>query len=656
MKICISEDGAAQTSREAILEAVSFAAARFLGPHDWEEAVVPALARLGEATQVSRVSIFENHLGANTELLTSQRFVWAAPGIESHADNPTLQGFAWRGAGMDRWADALSAGQSIAGNVKDFPQSEQDILGALGILSAAIVPIFVHDAWWGFLGFKECRRERDWSRPELDALQICAGILGAAVQCKQAEKVLAEREQRFRALIQHSSDVAVILDADGTIRYVSESVEAPTGFSPDEYIGRSAFLLLHPDDLPFARQERESLLKSPQGVRRAEYRHRTKAGEWVFLEAAGTNCLHDPAINGFVLNIRDVTERKQAQESLATSERRFRTLVEKSSEGLCLLDSHYTILYQSPALLSIQGFTPEERNGRHALELVHPDDLTATETVLNGVRRTPGASSPLTTRLRHKDGSWRWQEAVISNHLDDPAVKALVVNLRDVTERMQTEEALNESERRLRLLADNLPSAVLFQLVADQQDVRRFTYVSDAVTRINEVSVEAVLADTMVLISQTLPEFMPGMEEAVQRALKGGSSFNYEFKALLPSGRIRWFELSASHRRLPDGRIVAEGVEMDITERKRVEDALRKSEEQYRGIFDESVAAIFLFDSAKRFVDSNQAGLDLLGYSREELIHMGIPDVDADPVVVLTAHEQLLSGGRLINYEHRLRR
>jgi PAS domain S-box-containing protein len=95
---------------------------------------------------------------------------------------------------------------------------------------------------------------------------------------------------------------------------------------------------------------------------------------------------------------------------------------------------------------------------------------------------------------------------------------------------------------------------------------------------------------------------------------------------------------------------------MDITERKQVEETLRESEEKYRGIFDESIATVYVFDNKKNFIDANQAGLDLLGYSREELLHMSIPDVDADPVVVLPAHQELLSGGRLINYEHRLRR
>ncbi len=91
-------------------------------------------------------------------------------------------------------------------------------------------------------------------------------------------------------------------------------------------------------------------------------------------------------------------------------------------------------------------------------------------------------------------------------------------------------------------------------------------------------------------------------------------------------------------------------------QKRQAEEALQESEEKYRGLFDESIAAVYLFDEKKNFLDSNQAGLDLLGYSREELLSMSIPDVDADPIVVLPAHEQLLSGDRIINYEHKLKR
>jgi two-component system sensor histidine kinase/response regulator len=94
----------------------------------------------------------------------------------------------------------------------------------------------------------------------------------------------------------------------------------------------------------------------------------------------------------------------------------------------------------------------------------------------------------------------------------------------------------------------------------------------------------------------------------------------------------------------------------DISARKLAEGHIKASEEKYRGIFDEAVTAIFVFDNAKRFVDSNQAGIDLLGYPRDELLRLSIPDVDVDPQAVQPAHAHLHEGGRLINFEHKLRR
>ncbi|MFP4476045.1 MAG: PAS domain S-box protein [Desulfatibacillaceae bacterium] len=93
----------------------------------------------------------------------------------------------------------------------------------------------------------------------------------------------------------------------------------------------------------------------------------------------------------------------------------------------------------------------------------------------------------------------------------------------------------------------------------------------------------------------------------------------------------------------------------DIAERERAQEALRESEQRYRGIFDESVVTIYVFDEAGNFIDSNQAGLDLLGYTRDELLGMNLADVDADSEAALPARAKLLAGNRVVNYEHKLR-
>ncbi len=99
---------------------------------------------------------------------------------------------------------------------------------------------------------------------------------------------------------------------------------------------------------------------------------------------------------------------------------------------------------------------------------------------------------------------------------------------------------------------------------------------------------------------------------------------------------------------------MAENANIMITKRKMAETALQESEERYRGIFNNSITAVYVFDKEKNFIDSNQAGLDLLGYSRKELLNMTIADVDADPDAVIPVHNQLLGGGGISNYEHQL--
>ncbi len=91
-------------------------------------------------------------------------------------------------------------------------------------------------------------------------------------------------------------------------------------------------------------------------------------------------------------------------------------------------------------------------------------------------------------------------------------------------------------------------------------------------------------------------------------------------------------------------------------ENKQIQEKLKESEEKFRGVFDNSIAAICIFDLNKKFTEANQSGLELFGYSREELLQMTIEDLDVDPLAVLPAKKQLMEGGRLINYEHQLRR
>ncbi|MFQ6606898.1 MAG: PAS domain S-box protein, partial [Fidelibacterota bacterium] len=156
-------------------------------------------------------------------------------------------------------------------------------------------------------------------------------------------------------------------------------------------------------------------------------------------------------------------------------------------------------------------------------------------------------------------------------------------------------------------------------------------------------------------VSELHPAHAQKKSREAFKTIMRDKSVNFEIEFLKKNGDSFPAEVSSTIIKL-EGQDVVLGIVRDITERKEMENTLRANEEKYRGIFDESVAAIYLFDVNMHFIASNQAGLDLLGYSREELLKMSIPDVDADPKEVIPAYKQLFAGKRIVNYEHKLKR
>ncbi|MHB1223389.1 MAG: putative bifunctional diguanylate cyclase/phosphodiesterase [Gemmatimonadaceae bacterium] len=133
---------------------------------------------------------------------------------------------------------------------------------------------------------------------------------------RRAEATLRSSEARFRALVQRSSDVTTILDADGTVRYTSASVERVLGYSPTELVGRRLTDWLHPDDGPRALAFLAAAASSQGDTPPAEWRFQHRDGSWRHVDNAGANLLDDPTVRGIVLNTRDVTERTALEQQL----------------------------------------------------------------------------------------------------------------------------------------------------------------------------------------------------------------------------------------------------------------------------------------------------------------------------------------------------
>jgi PAS domain S-box-containing protein len=150
----------------------------------------------------------------------------------------------------------------------------------------------------------------------------------------------------------------------------------------------------------------------------------------------------------------------------------------------------------------------------------------------------------------------------------------------DITLRKRADQALRESEERLRLLGDNLPDSAVYQYSHEADGRLRFIYFSAGIERMNGVRVQDVLDDPGVLHGQILPEYLPLLTEAEARSARDFSDFDMEVPMRLPDGSLRWMQLHSRPRCLPGGRVVWDGVQTDVTSRREAEDALKKWNEE----------------------------------------------------------------------------
>jgi PAS domain S-box-containing protein len=277
---------------------------------------------------------------------------------------------------------------------------------------------------------------------------------------KQSEERLRHSEERFRSLVQNASDIISILEADGTIRYVSPALERVTGYHPEERVGTSIFSAVHPNDLERASSIFTKILKTPGVHQPLEFRVSHKYGSWCYLEHVVNNLLHEPAIKGIVINSRNITERKRAEEALRESEAKYRTLIEQIPaityvEAIDEGEPEHNILYVSPQIEDLLGYSAEEWRTVPELwaGLLHPDDR---DRVLAEDARTEETGKAFSAEYRcfTKDGRivWLYDEAVLVP--DDSGRPLYWQGVKyDITERKKAEEELREANRRLKELA-----------------------------------------------------------------------------------------------------------------------------------------------------------------------------------------------------------
>ncbi len=288
--------------------------------------IARTMAAIGTFTGADRSYIF---LFSEDRATMSNTTEWCASGVEpeqaSLQDLPTA-GFPW-------WMERLERGETIripaVHALPDEAASEREILEAQGIQSLVAAPFVSREGLLGFIGFDAVRQRRDWTEEDALLLKLVGEIISCALVHKQTETALRTSEHRFRALIEKTSDFIMILDAQGRMVFISPPIEWIDGFPPEVLVGRSAFEMIYPEDIPRAIEFFKDLMQHPGMSATFEARFLGPRGmHWIHTNV--TNLLQDPDVRGIVINGRDITQRKQMEEALQESESRYRTLFEEA--------------------------------------------------------------------------------------------------------------------------------------------------------------------------------------------------------------------------------------------------------------------------------------------------------------------------------------
>ncbi len=260
---------------------------------------------------------------------------------------------------------------------------------------------------------------------------------------------LDESEKLYRLISENSQDIIALFDKDGKHLFISPSTEKVLGYTIEEWSELPAFSAMHPNDVEKHMALTKSKFEKGESLQGLRFRLKKKDGEYLWMEANYTPLLDENKKFYAVQSIlRNITERKQAEEKLADSEQLYRLLSENSNDLICLhaLDGSYQFV--SSSVTQLLGYTPVELIGTDPYEIIHPDDHTFLKEQPHQQTIDGQSVQNISYRMRKKDGTYIWMEAYTQPIEEDGQVTGFQTSSRDITVRKEYEEALSEAKEK----------------------------------------------------------------------------------------------------------------------------------------------------------------------------------------------------------------
>lgn len=277
-----------------------------------------------------------------------------------------------------------------------------------------------------------------------------------------AQTKIAFSDEGFKLIIQNITDIVTLVNREGKFIYNNSAITRVLGYSPEELIGINITEYVHPDDKQRI-SDRFKVIFNKDGIGELiEFRFQSKSGEFLLLEGIGNIQLNNPAFQSIILISRNITERRKVEDAIKVSEEKLRSLVHNISDIITIVSISGEILYQSASARQLMNYEENELTKRNFSELVHPDDYPSLMLAFQNLIQKGGTSELIEFRLLNKDGNYFYIEAQATNQIDNPSIKGLVVNSRDISIRKKEEE-----ERKI----------LIKELTKSNADLKQFSYI-----------------------------------------------------------------------------------------------------------------------------------------------------------------------------------
>ncbi|MBP8153675.1 MAG: PAS domain S-box protein [Nitrospira sp.] len=472
---------------------------------------------------------------------------------------------------------------------------------------------------------------KPYNRDELRAvLRQAIGIQALAAKAEHAEHALSESEARFRSLVEAATDSIVLADHNGHILSWNQAASRLFGYTDEEVRGRPLTMLMpqryraaHERGLARVKDTGQSRLIG----RLVELEGLRKDGSEFPIELSLAMWSTDVAVF-FSGIIRDITQRRRAEEILDRLRRLHEVILTQAGEGIYGLDRNGVTTFVNPTAAQLLGFDPSE--------LVEQPMHTRLHHSRPDGSYYPVDECPIYAALRDgvvhrvpRDVFWRKNgtalpvEYVSTPIIEKGAVAGAVVVFRDITERLEAERAVEESQERFRQLAEHIRE--VFWITDPAKS--RVLYISPGYEEVWGHSCESLYAMPGSWMEAIHPDDRLRVRDAAMRRQISGS-YNEEYRILRPDGSMRWIWDRAFPIRDASGTVYRiAGFAEDVTERKRVEAALIESERRYRVLFDDNPSMYFMVDAAGTILSVNRFGAERLGYDVQELLGLSVLNI-----------------------------